>query len=115
MFLKIKEDPFIVEDFKIQKTKYVDPKVADLFLVFEDEEDKDLWVYFSHQVNRVLKSEIDEEFKKNILSKLIEKYEDLLEYISPVMKDGKDVDKNTIFVTTKFNVLESESSDLNHW
>jgi len=115
MFLKIKEEPFVVGDFKIQKTKYVDPKVADLFLVFEDEEDEDLWIYFSHQVNKVLKSEISDEFKKNILSELIEKYKDLLEYISPVMKDGKDVDKNTIYVTTKFNVLESESFDLNHW
>lgn len=115
MFLKIKGDPYEAGDFIIQKTKHVDPKTADLFLAFEDEEDKDLWSYFSHEINSVLKSEIDDDFKKNILIKLIEKYEDLIEYIEPIKKDGKKDKDNIIYISSKFNVLESENPDQYHW
>jgi len=115
MFLIKKDEPFKAGDFTIQKSKHVGPEKADLYLAFVDEADEDLWMHFSHKVNRVLKSEISDEFKKNIIIALVEKNKELLEYITPVNKDGEEKDENLIYISTKFNVLEGENFDEYHW
>lgn len=115
MFLIKKDEPFKADNYTVQKAKHVGPDKADLYLAFVDEEDKELWIHFSHEVNSVLKSEISDEFKKNILKALIEKNKELIEYVTPINKNGVENDENLIYIITKFNVLESENPDEYHW